>query len=1745
MRRNSKFSLIVALSLTLTAPLLAKELFSKELLPAKNAEAAKSSGGGTTARKRDSDREAEAKVSRLPIRLTQVQNEGLRAQPEKYDNPEFREAYYLLSINGVQLAGKSAQDIKKFLRGNLGESAVLGILNRDMEYKEFSFPYEMLRRDELSQIKKSNVRGMLYNFDGTNGPREHAGSRGDEFELYNLPIFASAWAEQTVFDALDSPATSNAVVDNAAAESAEYLLKIGKIEQAKHIIKILQQSSLEDTKNRRRETDKYAKLMPLLDLWGMNREAVSIGTKLVGNPKPAVSSVENERYYDTNSNRLQTVIAFSKVIKSSADGGTFDSTLQAIADQPFNRYSNSYWLAEYFDKVGKFDQAISSYERALAQYEKPGSTSASPNLDLSTARARAYLLVRLAQMEDKRGGKADDYLKRAAEVYRANFNNDQLALIERIPGFSPSLSQIESVISSAKNREKSRDKKGDNKLLAILTPTVAQSNPSDKELEFATVTLSVYAALEKADFPSAQRSTAKLFEIYKQVEIRPNFPRPSINLFCTLLSIAEQFSNKGRFEQANKILDQLKAAEQDFDANDASAFFIDVEQTLNASHSKNSENSWKSLNSNWNSGYQEYEGLRALAALYTNAGDTTRASILLERAISLCKVGSDKNQPREIALLYLDKAWLEASQEHFVEAERYFKQSIETVDSTKVSGLSRDLDNFNRQYICTAIKLAQAYRSKAKTALAEEALKAVISRIDSGKSWLGVFEQSSRGPQERSVPSIYYYYARLLADKGDYTGARPYLDKAIAASKNNVPGIMRFVRAKVAASQKDYECAALDYLDVSQQSYDHDVQALIMMQPDLKESYGRRALEFALKAKKLSGEEMAEIYTKLADSLHQDGIQRDSSKEQLELYNKAFPLLADGREKQQLAIKIANLSGQQNATAVSASSPAAKVDHAAEFKMREAAASIAQKNTPNNAAQLWVELANSEIGAKQYDSAITHLEAAVAAIQRPPANFEVSFMQSFSFYMMPLGTLAAAGKEADAVAIGKLLLAKADNLYGKLSSQYRQALTAMFSLNVGQKDYKTANQYLDQILAIDPRKYELGRSSSNSLCSLEGIALGLAFKDDSRAYGMEVLGKLLTNSLNTYGPDDVHTMDILSKIGSAETKAGNFAEAEKHLKMATAIANLYDLNGSFTFYSSPIPAMRELLSAQKKTDELKQLDDQSQIYRKEAEKNWSLADNASIDATQKFYDYWHKKSPYSIRALNSGIKLLESAGSKKDWPTVKSLAPECIKMLAHNSPFLVGGCTPSPSPATRKFSCFTYLIQAYIATGERQQALNWLKRAQSEKSYVPMTEELLFLSNLENLCGNKKEALELCRQAEKTLPSDGQWNYYRGTVNELYQKIGSEADIQRIRLEGQATQLIRYEEEVRKSERERKEKAADEATRKKLPAEATATSQDSSTTNRSGKSKGESEWRPEPANALVLEPVKEVQDTYKFDYAALASSNLWLADGAFVKQRMGPFPFPSYSFAGSFEGISTHQPIHKAGSLSFLYDGPNGSLTPKFDIQQMMKAHPGGTGGTGGSTGGGGGQNLGNPMSPYFSEAPAVMSRPFRPALTGPTNSTVLDGKSLTLQAGDYIADKLTVERILMPQPGRVRIFIKDNSVKTNNKIIETKKPTAPGYHEDATGISAFTTTAGAFINKSGPWDAFQQRSNLEIWYNGTDTIRLGDQSKFTGIIYAPNATIKLGKDVEFVGAMVGKNIFAGEGTTIMYLPQLRYWKPD
>ncbi len=58
---------------------------------------------------------------------------------------------------------------------------------------------------------------------------------------------------------------------------------------------------------------------------------------------------------------------------------------------------------------------------------------------------------------------------------------------------------------------------------------------------------------------------------------------------------------------------------------------------------------------------------------------------------------------------------------------------------------------------------------------------------------------------------------------------------------------------------------------------------------------------------------------------------------------------------------------------------------------------------------------------------------------------------------------------------------------------------------------------------------------------------------------------------------------------------------------------------------------------------------------------------------------------------------------------------------------------------------------------------------------------------------------------------------------------------------------------------------------------------------------------------------------------------------------------------------------------------------------------------------------------------------------------------------------------------------------------------------------------------------------NFQIWYNGKRNIEITGNTCYSGVIYAPNACVKLDGNVEFVGAIVAKDIICDGNTHVFF----------
>ncbi|HEY9719710.1 MAG TPA: tetratricopeptide repeat protein, partial [Trichormus sp.] len=1202
-----------------------------------------------------------------------------------------------------------------------------------------------------------------------------------------------------------------------------------------------------------------------------------------------------------------------------------------------------------------------------------------------------------------------------------------------------------------------------------------------------------------------------LLNYYQKRELVKEYPRPTVNMYCCLLYLGRRLADSGQFDESNKLFDKLRDTGCALDHTAVTALFISIEKALNADLAKHLDSSlWQQVFDGWKNSYTDYQSLRALACVYLAAGEYSRAEVMMDYALKLCKnkAKTDTTAAFSTALLYLDKAYLASSRSQFDQAQKYLATAIATTDSMPVSSASGDLDLFNRMFMCRAVQLAQVSRLHSRSAEAEKILKEIVARVDDKKYWLGVFEDSDHPSIDISQSFLYGYYGRVLCDQSKFSEARPYLDKAIAGCLNDVPGFLSTVRARCAAQQGDFSVAAQDLSALVQRSSVFGT-TIMSVQPKWKEVYSRMALDYALRAKKFSPDELAKFYKHLGDQLYANA----SRTEKLQLLKKAYALMSDNsRDKGQLAQEIANLTAMNRGTNNEGPS---QVDRAAGRKMQESAAILAEKNKAANAAQLWMTLAGNEVLSKQYDQAIEHIKRAINLQDRQEAyDLEGTPMSVIPDW--PIRLLAESGRPKDAEMLYQTLLTKTKDLVGSTSNRYCGVLAELSIFYATQNNREQAFNYLEQLLALDPRKQELGKTSGSARQAILALGYGPLNKDGHNILAIDILEKLLDAQRKTYGSDDTHVAAVLTQIGIVETKNGAYEQAEKHLKEALAI-DAFGGEDQVVPTSGVKSAIQDLLEKEHKAAELESLLGSWKTDHKETEKHWSMAANASEERTQEFYDWWHKKAPYSYRSLSGSIKLLEYAVKEKNWERVRELAPECIKILSHHSLLAVHGCEPSPQPATRKFYCFKAEIEACLKSGHADEAHKWLDRAVSEESYEPVTQELIFLSEIENACGNKQAALAYCRRAEGTLPKTDGWNYLRGTVQQLYEKLGSEADTRRIEADARAQMIVKQEEDLRKFETQRKLKAKQKAQFKHPPQSAAAAI--SAGTNK--RPSAEAEDSIEPKESLMFPPVEEIKDKYLFNYAAYASEDLWLQERSYVVRYQGPNQVPSYSFAGSYTGMACFQPDHQAGGFMFLYDGPPGSLVPKFELPAVSRG-PG----------------------PIFTAPPPVMARPFKAALEAPRTAIALTGKNdmLVLKPGDYTAENISTKGIVISAPGRVRIFLKDKVLPTPSLYIERPKSIWELQGRDKSIRPVFEATADSCINLVPAGEALAPRSSLELWYNGTGEINLDENTHFVGIIYAPNAIIRLGKKVRFLGAMVANKVIVGGGSALMYQTNLQSW---
>ena len=1219
---------------------------------------------------------------------------------------------------------------------------------------------------------------------------------------------------------------------------------------------------------------------------------------------------------------------------------------------------------------------------------------------------------------------------------------------------------------------------------------------SASQAKFIRIYVQLCAEISSRHRVKAQAQVDNLFALYEYIASERNSYAYQLNPFCCLTQLSRRFADGGDIKSADNILSRLaryEAKNRKYQTPTVDLYMLDVERALNASTVKKNDSAsnalWAKLaavclNQNW----REYELLRDLGCIYLQAGEYWRARVLLDHASSLCLAETRDKQPAALtqSLIYLDRSLLSLHEGQRPSSLESFNKALDLTSLLPVLAPSVRLNEYNDCFISRVVQLARILHRRGNDSLALEILQKVDAKLADNSCWLGV--NSEQNVSMRTMQELYLheYLGRLLLahykSVDDLVKARRYFNQAISEAGAD---------SDVPPSLLDLrgQCAALqgDYATAA------DDYLRLASRSVMENTSDATAVQPALKRHYL---QCAHEDALKAPSLKSETLAKiyqqlalatdDNSELQLQYYEKAYLLFSPASQDYQYVAQAI----VQCATALAAATPD-KPDSALierQLHLRKRQAEQEESKGTNSACQLWVELALAEIDARRLDDARVHFEHAIDI-----KNVSKLDNREDYFFARGFQPFADAGRKDEAIALSKKLEEKAAQVYGRNSREYRTTLIGLFVYYANQNDLTMANDYLSQICDVDLRRIEYGviflPGESDGLL---GACKALAEKPDKQLFALESLRKVLKSQKQKYGNFQRFESYYLMACAAIKLKLGQIDNGLADAREAVAIEALY---GEGAYCGQADFNTFQLLLDRKGLDE-EWLNYSKLLQMSNADKSAHSVDPpADYAALMQYRNWWQANAPYSEKYLNAQTLLLKAQLDKRNWAEVKLTARDLLQSLFYTQAH-ANGNGENTTGTYKKMFAFKCVIEAALEQDEREQAVKIARQALSEKTDRPDCDELVFLAEMKIVCGDVDGALAYCRQAEKVCcESDLR---AKQIIGALYKQIGSKPDIERFYAQIYNSVDERADVYLQQFLDARKNGAFSRAFLKEPPVILQTVQSQSNTPT--------AVWTPTPNEQYRFPKYKTVGGRIVFDYAALVASKLTAGKDAKFMAWGDKDATKSYTFVGVLDASSFGQLWHAAGNLVFTYDGPKGTL--------IASDQP-------------------SPTSPLtFCAPPPVMALPFVDAPEAPGTANVLGKTDESLPAGDYVCDLVTASNLSAKNDDRVRLFLKSSAAKGELKLASLR----PGpYDQIEAPAPVFELSDGGVGGGS----------RFELWYNGFGTIKIGHGAKFRGIIYAPNAVVKIGKDAEIVGAMVADRMHVGESARIMYDPALHNWKQN
>lgn len=1060
---------------------------------------------GTTAATRAEPDKNSVLPARAPLRLTLVPELGYTVT----GTSSFRSFFHgsrLVSIDRKNLTNLNQSEIESLLDGPLDSEVEISVLTYDGQLET-----ERVKRTRPLRSSMWDRRKLLF----SNYDARSARNWNSSFVEDSLDLEALATQGLVIREAAESLPPSKQSISIVAFASAITNYQLGNLQQGDLD---LQKSFQNYQQNQRWLTSQNIQPIQAINL-------------LIGLNRDDFCSKVLEMMRDSRSFQLKDCYGqVALTLVSSHPSAAFELTQNCAAQWQGNE--TPLWVPYIYRKTGDLAKAKALIAKHLEVIDSYANMERRPLDALSGAVAidplREYCrwVYELACTESELGEftEAALTLKNGISLYESKLSKSQLEALDKQPVYFPKPGDLRAAKENVESSKK------------LISPTPLKL---EQQLECAAVA-STASAIEKADKDTASKNIKLLLQHY-----RYNIPDPlsstgKLNVYCAILSLARQMTNRGWYSMAETTMTQLREVAGGKDANPMAQHFLAAEIFYDASKMHESKSlktaalsdAWNNFAKQSNSQEPLSEQFRQLAVLYYYAAMPERAEFFIKNAQDVLQQESGRSREN---IIKLDAACIAASQKNYKKAQQLFHEAI------TIPGPIDDAFYF------TAIELSSIYKN---SNLRDEAIKTLQLVREKPNGQTGHRWNDSSVPMEIT-------FAKLLLES-DRAKEAYAIASATASKKVKLLNWNEcYIVGKCAEAAGDYEKAA-EYLEKRRW-----LGGGSMSTPELTSTSEilQEAFENIEKTKE-NPQLHAKICTELADSLDQK-----QSKRKYELYQKALSMTPDdnSQEKVQLLQKLANLSAYSMG-------PGREPGKADGLKFKNEAAQLAERNHASNAARLWALLANEELNNTMVERAIEHMRRAISLYD---GNLSSGGAMAFTSEYFPEG-LKRLNRGADAERILGEALEKTISVTGPESSQTQVQLLDSFKYEVNNSNEQSAQQILDKLLLCNMRTGEtvhqsmmhshcgMGpfRRSNAAECVAELISIARSKEKTHPKFAETILTKVLAAQQQALKPNDDRMMITLAAMSGFRYRQGDFKQAESYGRQAYDISKQY-FSGEF------------------------------------------------------------------------------------------------------------------------------------------------------------------------------------------------------------------------------------------------------------------------------------------------------------------------------------------------------------------------------------------------------------------------------------------------------------------------------------------------------------------------------------------------------------------------------------------------------